>query len=116
MFKIVGKTIHCTRGDRGTFRLNSNVPFKIGEKIKFSIVERKNFSNVVLEKELIVDEESNEFYITLTSEDTTIGNIINKPKIYWYEIEYNDDQTIVGYDEDGAKEFILYPEALEKGD
>ena len=51
--------------------------------------------------------------IYLTEEDTKIGEVISKPKDYWYEVELNPDeepQTIIGYDEDGAKIFKLFPE------
>lgn len=51
--------------------------------------------------------------MSITSNETKIGNIINRPVIYWYEIVVNPDtnaQTIIGYDDGGAKEFILYPE------
>ena len=48
--------------------------------------------------------------INLTSEETRIGNLTNAPVEYWYKIELNNQYTIVGYDEDGAKKLILYPE------
>ena len=52
----------------------------------------------------------------LSSEETKIGNVISKPVVYWYEIEINPDSapiTIIGYDNDGAKELILYPEGVD---
>jgi hypothetical protein len=52
----------------------------------------------------------------LSKEDTKIGKKVNKPVDYWYEVELNPDtypQTIVGYDEDGAKIFKLYPEGVK---
>ena len=51
--------------------------------------------------------------ISLSSTDTRIGEIINKPVDYWYEIELNPDttpQTIIGYDADGPKILKLFPE------
>jgi hypothetical protein len=36
--------------------------------------------------------------------------MLNKPIEYWYEIQLNYYQTIVGYDESGPKLFMLYPE------
>ena len=45
-----------------------------------------------------------------------IGEVINKPTNYWYEIELNPNtqpQTIIGYDEDGEKLFVLYPEGSD---
>ncbi len=44
--------------------------------------------------------------------------IINKPKKYCYEVILNPDtneQTIIGYDTNGEKEFWLYPEGKESG-
>ncbi len=109
------KSIEINRGDAGTIKLtNKNGNFNVGDTIKFSIVERKNYNIVMFQKKYVVEEESDTFYLTLTSEDTKIGDIISKPTTYWYEIEYNGNQTLIGYDDSGAKEFILYPEAPEK--
>jgi len=110
------KEIEINRGDRGTIKVTcSNGNFQVGEKIKFSVVEKNDYSNVVLQKEFPILEESNVMYITLTKEDTTIGEVINRKKEYWYEIEYSGDLTLVGHDSNGAKKFILYPEAQAKG-
>ena len=117
MFKIDNeKSIHITRGDRGTIKLTAkNGSFSIGDKIKISIVEKKDYNNVVFQKEYTIPQESEFAYITLTETDTRIGEVINKPVTYWYEIEYNENQTPIGYDEEKAKLFILYPEAPNKG-
>lgn len=116
MFKIDSdKNIEINRGDTGTIKIiNNNGIFSIGDKLKFSIVEKNNYENVIFQKEFAVTQNSNEISITLTSDDTRIGKIINKKCEYWYEIEYNGNQTIVGHDEAGAKKFILYPEASNK--
>ena len=109
------KSIEINRGDAGTIRLtNKTGNFEINDKFKFSIVEKKNYNNVVFQKEYTVQEQSETFDIVLTNEDTKIGDIISKPTTYWYEIEYNGEQTLIGYDDNGAKEFILYPEAPNK--
>lgn len=109
------KTIEINRGDAGTIQLtNKSGVFNIGDVIKFSIVEKKNYNNVVFQKEYTQSIESDKFDITLSSEDTRIGEITSKPVAYWYEIEYNGNQTLIGYDDDGAKEFIIYPEAPNK--
>lgn len=117
MFKIDNdKTIHITRGDRGTIKLTAKSgSFSIGDKVKLSIVEKKDYNNVVFQKEYTVTEAGDDVSITLTETDTRIGEVISKPVTYWYEIEYNGDQTPISYDEDNAKEFILYPEAPNKG-
>lgn len=116
MFKIdKDKTIHLTRGDKATFKLtNLNSNFLKDDKIKFTIVEKNHNENVIFQKEYIIPVESREVYINLSNFETKIGDIINKPANYWYEIEYNDEQTLVGYDDSGAKMFILYPETSDR--
>ena len=115
------KQIQINRGDSTTLKISAkdsngdSYTFKVGEKVKLAITERKNEDNVVFSKTITVDTEDTYVNIPITSEDTKIGEIINKPTTYWYEISVltlnNEIQTIIGYDEDGAKEFVLNPEA-----
>ena len=52
----------------------------------------------------------------LSKTDTKIGEVINKPTDYWYEVEVNphtNPQTIIGYGEEGAAIFKLFPEGDE---
>ena len=75
--------------------------------------EKNHHENVVIQKDVTVESETTSVDISLYKEDTKIGELINKPKDYWYEIELNSDtspQTIIGYDVDGPKLFRLYPE------
>lgn len=110
------KEIEINRGDRGTIKLvSSNGKFKVGDKLKFSVVDKKDYNNVLFQKEYTITEESNVAYLTLTSEDTKIGEITSKKMEYNYEIEYNGELTLVGYDSEKGKKFILYPEAANKG-
>ena len=110
------KQIEVNRGDRGTIRLRAKTgSFNVGDKILFSIVDQQNYENVVFQKEYIVTQEGPTFDLTLTKEDTTIGPIISSKVEYWYEIQYNGDQTIIGYDSKRQKKFILLPEAPTKG-
>lgn len=114
-FDKKNKTIFSNRGDRGTIKLiNTNGSFKVGDKIKFSIIDKDNYNNVIFQKIFTVIEEKPEFYLTLTSDDTRIGDIISKQVVYNYEIEYNDDTTLIGYDRSKGKKFILFPEAANK--
>ena len=56
------QTISINRGDRGTIKLiNTHENFKVGDKIKFSIIEKDNYSNVIFQKTYTVIEESKEF-------------------------------------------------------
>lgn len=117
MQKIVGTTIKVNRGDVLNLSLSteledgSTYTFHNGDKVVFSIYEKGKMSdNAVVMKEINVIEDTETVDIGLTNEETKIGELINKPITYWYEVELNDQYTIIGYDEDGAKEFMLFPE------
>ena len=115
MIKIDKEGIKVTRGDRVAFDFKiKDYTFKEGDTISFRVYEKKGYDlPAVIEKIITVEEETEKVNITLSSEETSIGEIENKSVEYWYEIELNDDQTIIGYDENGAKLFILYPEGVE---
>lgn len=125
LFDKTTKQIQINRGDSTTFVVSAkdndgNIhTFQMGDILKFTITERKNESNVVFQKEVEVTEASTTVNISLTSEDTKIGEIISKPVVYWYEISVTtpggSTQTIIGYDDEGAKELVLNPEADEVG-
>lgn len=109
------KEITVNRGDRGTIILKNTLGnFKVGDKIKFSVVEKGNYNNVVFQKRFVVTQEGPTFPLTFTKQDMTIGPIISKDVIYWYEIEYNGDNTLIGFDKKKGKKFILMPEAPDK--
>lgn len=111
------KEITINRGDRGTIILTNTLGnFKVGDKLKFSIIDKGNYKNLVFQKTYTVTEEGTKFYLTLTSEDTRFGEIISREKVYWYEIDYNDGNTLIGYDKNKGKKFVLYPEAPERSD
>jgi hypothetical protein len=79
-------------------------------------MEKKNCDNVVLQKDVLVESEMSTVDVNLERSDTKLGNIIDKPVDYWYEIELNPDttpQTIIGYDSDGPKIFRLFPEGVD---
>lgn len=118
MFKIDSdtNTIYLTRGDSANLTLKiADYIFVPGDKIEFRVYNKKGMNELPLIDEIVdVEEECESIDIQLTSEMTKIGEIANKPITYWYEIELNDDATVIGYDENGAKELILYPEGEEK--
>ena len=111
-------TIHITRGDTATFSVSANAgeagyEFIYEDILRFKVFAKKNCEEVVLQKDIVIPEDTEKVRISLTKEDTKIGDVISKPTDYWYEVELNPDtnpQTIIGYDEDGAKVFKLYPE------
>ena len=115
------KSMSITRGDVAVFDVEAMVngevqTFRAGEVVRFKVFEKKNCENVVLTKDVKVTEDTQSVEITLTGEETKIGEVISKPVDYWYEVELNPDthpQTIIGYDEDGAKVFKVFPEGAE---
>lgn len=117
MQKIDGTTIMLNRGDVLSLSLSLSLSdgtpytFQNGDKVVFSVYSKGKMSDgAVLLKELIVDGGQQSIEITCTKEETKIGDLINKPVEYWYEIELNDENTVIGYDEDGPKKLMLYPE------
>lgn len=125
MFEIDKETkeMSLTRGNHVAFTTSTKnkdgslYEFQVGDIVRFKVFERKKCNCVVLEKDIEVKEVCTEVDIELSKEETTIGELINKPVKYWYEIELNPNgktHTIVGYDKDGEKILKLYPEGGEK--
>lgn len=135
MYKIdEDKTIHVTRGDALLFDItakdangdkytfvskkNENgETISYGDVVRIKVYKKRKPEEVVISKDFLVTRDTDRVQIYLSAEDTKIGSIIGKPTTYWYEIELNPDtndtQTIIGYDEDGPKLFVLYPEGAE---
>ncbi len=122
MFKInEDKSIYLTRGDVANITVGANLDgqpytFKVGDVVRIKVMKRKDCNVVLLQKDVEVLEETQAVSIFLEKEDTKIGDFINKPTNYWYEVELNPEttpQTIIGYDEDGEKQFVLYPEGSD---
>lgn len=88
--------------------------FTIGDIIKLNIYKKNGYTEEPLKTIIIkITEDSYYVDISLSESDTTFGEISNKAVVYWYDITLNDNQTVVCFNEDGAKEFIQYP---AKGD
>lgn len=112
------KQINITRGDIASIKIDAIIEgqpytFQPNDVVRFKVFKAKDCGCVELQKDVVIQEETQIVNISLNSEDTKIGSIINKPSKYWYEIELNPEtspQTIVGYDMDGEKIFMLYPE------
>lgn len=117
--RIINKEICINRGDRLLIEFSidngdDKYTFKDGDKIKFSIYRKKELDKLpVLQKEFTPTVGSTSVDIDISGADMKIGEMANKPIEYWYEIELNGDSTIIGYDEDGAKELIIYPEGAD---
>lgn len=115
------KSIYVTRGDAVFFTVSaeengSNFVFQIGDVVRIKVTDKKDCYNVVMQKDFVVQEATENVDIILTSNDTRIGEVISRPVDYWYEVELNpfsNPQTILGYDDDGAKIFKLFPEGKD---
>lgn len=118
------KSINLTRGDVATFSVSAETEkgaytFHKGDTVRFTVYGKKNAEEILLRKDFLVSEETEMVDIVLTESDTKIGGVISKPTDYWYEIELNphtNPQTIIGYDNDGAKVFRIFPEGDEGAD
>lgn len=122
-----GINIYITRGDKLPLSISmlnqDKTPylFQADEVIGFKVIEKENMANVLVDKRFTIEEETEVVDIDLLSEDTRIGDLINEPEEYWYEIELNPDtpdtNTIIGYDQKkGAPLFVLLPEGGKKND
>lgn len=114
--------IHVTRGDVGSINVSAKTAsgedyvFLVGDVVRLQVMKKRECGTVVSKKSVVVEEETTKVTINLSSNDTRIGDVISNSVVYWYEIELNPDtrpQTIIGYDDKGAKEFILYPEGVD---
>ena len=111
-------SIHATRGDIVFFSVSAEDngvqhKFQAGDVVRMTVVKKKDYASVVMEKDFGVVSETETVDVYLSSADTKIGKSISKPTDYWYEVVLNPDthpQTIIGHDEVGAKVFKLYPE------
>ena len=122
MFKIKDAAIHVTRSDVGAIDVNmkdetGNIQmFKIGDVVRLNVMQKKRCDLVVLRKDVKIKNECEIVTLYLTSDDTSFCGPINKPVQFWYEIELNPEttpQTLIGYDEDGPKLFMVYPEGVK---
>ena len=108
-------SIYVTRGDMVFLKVtadNNGEPytFQVGDVLRIKVYRKKDCKEVVLQKDFPVTAVTQAVEIILEEQDTKIGEVISKPTDYWYEVElnpYDNPQTIIGYDDDGAKIFKL---------
>lgn len=129
-------TIYITRGDTTTGEFNRLAfilpiynaetqeeelyEFKSTDKITFVAFSKKGYTKTeILRKEYILKdigytENTTTPEIPLEGIDTKKFPLTNKAATYWYDIVLNDDLTILGFDGDGSKKIIVYPEIGER--
>lgn len=120
MFEILkDKTICLTRGDIANIVVSASLQdgqaytFQPGDVVRLTVYKKRGCSNVLIQKDVIVETEAQTATIRLEKEDTRFGDLISSPVDFWYDVELNPDtapQTIIGYDAAGEKIFRLYPE------
>ncbi|MGN1298236.1 MAG: hypothetical protein ACI4VH_07515 [Clostridia bacterium] len=117
--EIKDKEIHINRGDRLLMDFSidnkgTDYIFQEGDRLKFSIYEKKGMNKPpVLQKEIIPIVGLTSVDIDIPGSEMKIGEMTNNPIEYWYVIKLNDDETVMGYDDDDAKILILYPEGAD---
>lgn len=119
-----GTTLKVTRGQSGTITFGALTPegepytFQVGDVLRLNVTKVNKENSVVMSIDTIIQEETTEATISITSFDSKIGTVINKPTDYWYDIELNPDsaiaQMLLGYDDEGPKIFKLYPESIKE--
>lgn len=114
-------SIHVTRGDIVFFTVSAeedgkNYVFNEDDVVRIKVTAKKDSRKIFLQKDFVVTASTENVDIILNGNDTKFGEVISKPKDYWYEVELNpftNPQTIIGYDDDGAKIFKLFPEGKD---
>ncbi len=112
-------TIYFSRADDREILFQANdgeYQFVKGDVITFRIFNKNGYTDkALLEKNITLSEDTNLVKIEITPADITkFCPQINKPFTCWYSISLNEN-VILGYDEDGAKQFIILP-AKAKGE
>ena len=108
------KQLQINRGDSTTLKINAKdsageqYQFKVGEKytIYVSLINPENYEFEAENGAAFIL-----LFVALGIAALIIGNTINNLKLYSVLTLNNEIQTIIGYDDDGAKEFVLNPEA-----
>ena len=114
-------SIYVTRGDEAHISVTASNGeaqhiFKAGDMLRIKVFAKKDCTDVVLQKDFPIAKETEVAELYLDKNDTKIGEVISKPRDLWYEIELNplsNPQTIIGYDDEGAKIFKLLPEGRD---
>lgn len=135
MIAIEETTIHLTRGDATQDKYNKlafifpifnfetkqeeNYKFQPDDKITFVVINKKGYTKEeILRKEYTLrdigyTEETEIAELPLSEEDTKKFPLSDKAQTFWYDLILNDTTTMLGFDNEGAKRMIVYPEAEE---
>ena len=91
--------------------------FKDEDIVRFRIIKKKDCNCVELQKDFEPTVGSTSLDIDLWANEMEIGDVINKPITYWYEVILNPDTkyelTIIGYKK-YEKTLTLTPKGRDK--
>lgn len=112
-------TIYFSRADDRHILFQANngeYQFVRGDVITFRIFNKNGYTDkALLEKNITLSEDTKVVDIEIKPEDIIkFCQQINKPFVCWYSISLNEN-VILGYDDNGAKKFIILP-AKGKGE
>lgn len=94
--------------------------FKPSDKITFTVYEKKGYTfNEIFKEEYVLStigyvENTTSPELMITRTDTLKFPLTNKKQTYWYDLRLNDNTTIIGFDENGAKKIIVLPGSTEE--
>ena len=117
MFKFTNNTFHVTRGDSGSITIEyqdgATLP---ASTLLFRVYEQNGFdSDPIINIEENLPGDTTSFILDIpTSETQKFNNPEGEKDEYWYELKIGPDNTVLGYDETGAKLFYVYPTGKDK--
>ena len=117
MFKFTNNTFHVTRGDSGSITIayqdGSLLP---ANTLIFRVYEQNGFdSDPIINIVKNITGNSTTFTIDVDASETIKFDNPDRDKDeYWYELKLGPDNTVLGYDETGAKIFYVYPTGKDK--
>lgn len=135
MIAVEGTTLHVTRGDETNKTYNNlafeypiynlgtkqeeKYMFQLDDKISFVVMNKKGYTQEeIFKKEYTLrdigyTQPTETVELPLTKEETKKFPLSNKAQTFWYDLILNDTTTMLGFDDEGAKRIIIYPESEE---
>ena len=113
--EIINDIIHINRGNRLLFDYTidsngSDYVFEEDDIVTFSVYRKLEMDDEpVVNKNFVPEVGTTMVSIDIPNEEMRIGEPINQPEEYWYQIRLNED-VVSGYNSSGPKKLILYPE------
>ena len=113
--EIINDVIHINRGNRLLFDYTidnngSDYVFEEDDIVTFSVYRKLEMDDEpVVNKNFTPEVGTTMVSIDIPNEEMRIGEPINQPEEYWYQIRLNED-VVSGYNSSGPKKLILYPE------